>query len=97
MTTKTLQRLPDVRGLDNGSAGLTVDDVYAQNYFDIFIGPVISNLLIEGIEQTRRDDEPGSRVGPKALQACNHHDEAVGGGISEPCDDSVIRSLSKGF
>jgi hypothetical protein len=53
MTTKTLQRLPDVRSLDNGSAGLTVDDVYAQNYFDIFVGPVISNLFIEGIEKTR--------------------------------------------
>ena len=97
MTTKTLQRLPDVRSLDNGSAGLTVDDVYAQNYFDIFIGPVISNLFIEGIEQTRRDDEPGSCVGPKTLQARKHHDEAVGGGVAESRDDGVVGSLGEGF
>src|SRR3979411_2837204 len=97
MTTKTRRRLPDVRSLNNGSTGLTVDDVYAQNYFDILIGPVISNLLVEGIEKARRDGEPGSGVGPKTLQARKHHNEAIGGGVAESCDDGVVRSLGEGF
>ena len=87
-----------MRRLDNGSTGLTVDDVYAQNYFDIFIGPVISNLLVESIEKTRRNGEPGSCVGPKTLQSRKHHDEAIGGGVAEPCDDGVVGGIwVKGF
>jgi len=75
-----------VRSLDDGSAGLTVDDIYLQNYFDILIRPVISNLFVEGIEKTRRYNEPGSRVGPKTLQACKHNDEAIGGRVAESCN-----------
>src|SRR5882757_10004626 len=97
MITETRQRLPDVRRLDNGSTGLTVDDVYAQNYLDIFIGPVISNLLVESIEKARRYGEPGGCVGPKTLQARKHHNEAVGGGVAESCDDGVVGSLGEGF
>ena len=82
--------------LNDGSAGLAVNNIYAQNYLDILIGPVITNLLVEGIEKTRRDDKPGRRVSPKTLQARKHHDEAIGGRVAESRDDGVVGSLGKG-